>query len=122
MMQQPVVMISPELTQTRLLMMDESGNDVLKALLPSARSAHPQAATTLLEGLALWHQQRLSVVLYVEEEESSCDALMLCDALGYGIRQLHFDIGVVHRGRSRRTLRGFGDFRDLRRLSSRREP
>lgn len=122
MMQQPVVTISPELSQTRILMMDEGGNDVLKAILPSARSAHPKAATTLLEGLALWHQQRLSVVLCVEEQESSCDALMLCDALGYGIQQLHFDTGVVHRGYRRHTLKGFGDFRDLRRLTARREP
>lgn len=114
-MQQPVVTISPELTQTRILMVD-NGEDVLKAILPSARSIHPKAATTLLEGLALWYQRRLSVVLNVQEQESSCDTLMLCDALGYGIRQLHFDTGVVHRDSRRRTLKGLGDFRDLRNL------
>jgi hypothetical protein len=116
-MESTIVMIAPEITQTRLLMVS-AGRDVLKAVLPSAGSAHRTAATTLLEGLALWYQQRLSVVLCVEEQESSCDALYLCDALGYGIRQLHFDIGVTHRRRRRssRCLTGVGDFRDLRQL------
>ena len=117
-MQSTVVTISPEVGQTRVLMVSE-GRDVLKAVLPAASGAHRTAATALLEALALWYQQRLSVVLCVDEQPDSCDALGLCDALGYGIAQLHFDVGVAHRNRARRNgrrLTGVGDFRDLRQL------
>jgi len=111
------VTLSPELTQTRLLMVSE-GRDVLKAVLPAAAGAHPQAARTLLEGLALWHNHPLSFVLCVDEQASLSDGLGLYDALGYGARQLHFEVAVAHRDprvRSRR-LSGMGRFSDLRQV------
>lgn len=108
--------ISSEWTQTRVLLASPT-RDVLKAVLPPLSDAHPQAAITLLEGLALWHQRRLSVVLSVGEQESSCFAQSLCDALGHGASQLHFDVAIVpHRRPATRRISGVGDFRDLRQL------
>jgi hypothetical protein len=90
---------------------------VLKAVLPPARQAHPRAAPTLLEGLALWQQRPLSVVLSADGLEDGF-AMGLCDELGLGERRLHYQVEVAvgaRRGR-RRELRGLGDFRDLRQL------
>ena len=112
-----VVTLAPESMRTRLLA-TSSGQDLVKAVLGPAQLAHRRAARTLLEGLALWQQRRLSVVLSADGQDGSCDALGLCDALGFGERNLHYEVQVVvdalHR---RRHLRGLGDFRDLRRLS-----
>ncbi|MBX3275286.1 MAG: hypothetical protein KF729_33780 [Sandaracinaceae bacterium] len=110
------VMLSPELTQTRLLALRQE-RDVLKAVLPPVSSAHPRAVVTVLEGLSLWTQQRLSVVLAVDEQDPSFyGSTDLCDALGYGTRSLHFEVGVAVRPprRVRRCIEGVGDFRDLR--------
>ena len=74
---------------------------------------------TLLEGLSLWHQRPLSVVLSADVLDDG-SALGLCDALGFG-RALHYEVAVAvgeRRGRRRRReLRGLGDFRDLRQLA-----
>jgi hypothetical protein len=113
------VTISPEADRVRLLAMT-STHDVLRAILGPISGAHPKAASTLLEGLALWHQHPLSVVLSVDDVDDG-SALGLCDALGYG-RTLHYEVGLAfperRRGRRhRRDLRGLGDFRDMRQLA-----
>jgi len=117
-MESMTVMLSPEPMRTRMLVIGD-GRDVLKAVLPPLSCAHPKAVVTVLEGLSLWTQQRLSVVLAVDEEVPSfCASTDLCDALGYGTRSLYFEVGVAVRGASpvRRCLPGVGDFRDLRAL------
>lgn len=95
-------------------------HDILKAVLDSPRRAHPRAMATLLEGLALWHQRSLSVVLSADDADNGV-AMHLCDALGYG-RSLHYDVDLavaIPRAPSRRReLRGLGDFRALRHLST----
>ena len=117
-MTEPItVTIAPERGQVRMLARC-GARDVLRAVLGPIAASHPRAATTLLEGLALWHQQRLAVVLYADDEfdGSSRD---LCDGLGYGRASLHYDVGLAFRGRrrTRRRVHGLGDFRDLRQLS-----
>jgi hypothetical protein len=113
-MEQILVTIAPDLNKTRLLV-SRQGQDVVKAILPAATIAHPLAAKTLLEGLALWYQQRLCVVLCVDEQQHCCDTMQLYDTLGNGVRQLHFEVAVVGRERQRRNrLSGVGDFSDLR--------
>ena len=108
------VVIAPEPMRVRMLV--RSGTqDVLKAVLGPAELAHPRAATTLLEGLALWHQSRLGVVLYVDDPWSG-GSLGLCNALGFGEQNLHYEVGIAPAERSRRTLAGVGDFSDLRQL------
>jgi len=112
------VTIAPELDRVRILATTPT-HDVLKAVLGPVRAAHPRAAATLLEGIALWHQRPLSVVLSAGASDDG-SALGLCDALGFG-RTLHYEVAVAMtegRGRRRRRdLRGLGDFRDLRQLA-----
>jgi len=117
-MERITVTLAPERDRTRLLVM--SGPDeLLRGLLGPASEMHPQAATTLLEGLSLWYQQPLSVVLCVGERSSGSE-LGLCDALGFGRRSLHYEVGVVidERHHRPRRLGGPGDFRGLRRLTA----
>ena len=112
------VTLAPEPGRVRLLA-TAGRTDILKAVLGPAGQTHPRAAATLLEALALWHQQPLSVVLYVDEAADG-SALELCDGLGFGQKTLHYEVDVVTAGlrsHRRRSLRGVGDFRDLRQLS-----
>lgn len=114
------VTIVPEPRRVRLLA-TAGRTDLLKAVLGPAAKTHPRAAATLLEGLALWHQQPLSVVLYADDVDNG-SALALCDALGFGQRTLHYEVDVISgalRGRRRDRLTGIGDFRDMRPLSQR---
>ncbi len=89
--------------------------DVLKAVLGPAGQAHPRAAATLLEGLALWYQQSLGVVLCADELSNGC-GLGLCNALGFGEPNVHYEVAIAHAGARRRPLTGVGDFSDLRQL------
>lgn len=117
MMGQILVTIAPEPNRVRMLV-TSGGRDMLKAVLGPVRACHPRAAATLLEGLALWHEQPLSVVMYADESVDS-SALGLYDALGFGRRTLHYEVGVAYRRRGAHReprLHRFGDFRDLRRL------
>lgn len=122
------VTIAAEMDQVRILA-TRANKDVLKAVLGPARLCHPRAAATLLEGLALWHQHPLSVVLCVDERNSTY-ASALYENLGVGAglgleldigeRRLHYEVGIAlqeRRGRRRGRLCGLGDFRDLRQLS-----
>lgn len=110
------VRIAADAGQTKVLA-TSGADEILRAVLGPASQMHPRAAATLLEGLALWHQQPLSVVLCVGDR--SCgSSLGLCDALGLGSSGVHYEVGIVlaeERRRARR-LGGPGDFRALRRL------
>lgn len=113
------ITIAPQKDKVRLLAAAPT-HDIMKAVLDSPRRAHPRAMTTLLEGLALWHQRPLSVVLCADDADDGV-AMHLCDALGYG-RALHYDVELAVTTpcarRRRHELRGLGDFRDLRSLST----
>jgi hypothetical protein len=110
------VTMQPLPQETRLLVM--SGRDeLMRAILGPTTASHPRAAATLLEGLSLWHQQALSVVLCADAEVCSSATRML-DQLGFGTRTVHYDVEVAflaHPRRGRR-LQGFGNFTDLRQL------
>jgi hypothetical protein len=111
------VTIAPESTRVRILA-TQGEHDILKAVLAPAASMHPRAAATLLEGLSLWYHQPLSVVLCADDSADSF-GMGLCDALGFGSRQLHYEVGIAAapRRRARRAISGLGDFRDLRQMS-----
>lgn len=109
--------IAPERDRTRLLMMC-GPHEVLRGMLSPPAETHPRAAATLLEGLSLWYQRPLSVVLCVDSPSGSC-GLDLCDALGFGRRTLYYEVGVAIRDHRRRAARlgGPGNFQELRRFA-----
>jgi hypothetical protein len=115
-MNQIMVTLAPEAMRVRLLATGPEG-EMMRAVLGPPATMHRRAAATLLEGLSLWHQQPLSVVLYADAPDAGC-AMGLFDALGFGERTLHYEVGIAVRGGRRpRRLGGLGDFRDLRQLA-----
>jgi hypothetical protein len=118
-----LVRLSAEPTQTRVLI-TQGSRDIGKAILPPSGSAHPRATATLLEGLSLYMNERLCVVLSVDEWSASSDSLGILDALGHGERSVFYEVAVAARlqracrRKASRVLRlPGGDFRDLRQLS-----
>ena len=100
----------------RLLMTDEENHEILKARLP-LRPTHPRAATTLLEGLALWAGHPLTVALGAGDRSAPTFGAWLFGPDGWPEEGalLRFHVLADRRIR-RRTLDGVGDFRQLRLL------
>jgi len=119
-----LVRMSAEPTRTRILI-TQGETDVGKAVLPLSSSTHPRAMATLLEGLSLFLNERLCVVLCVDESSATYGSLGLLDTFGYGEGSQFYEVGVATRtsGARRRgggcvlQLAGGGDFRDLRQLT-----
>ena len=109
----PRLVCKPSSEATRLYL-TYGGDEALRAVLPPPGAQHPTAASILLEGLSLWLQRPLSVVLYADAEETS-SALGLCDGFGMGRETLHYEVEVF----DPRRRRGLGTFCDLRQLSLR---
>ncbi len=113
------VTMQPLARETRLLVM-AGRHELMRAVLGPATSSHPRAAATLLEGLSLWHQQALSVVVCVGDEGTSAAtrATGVLDDLLLGQRSVHYNVEVAFPAPRRRgrCIRGFGDFRELRQL------
>jgi len=111
-MLKPHLFLKPTRETTRLYL-TLGGRELLRAVLPPpSPSFHPRSAPTLLEGLALWLQCPLSVVLCAADEDDSF-ALGLSDGLGSGQSSVHYDVEIVNPAQR---LRGLGSFADLRRL------
>jgi hypothetical protein len=100
----------------QLLVTDEESQEILKARLP-LRILHPRAATTLLEGLALWSGQPLTVALGAGGASGPHFASCVFgpDRWPEESALVRFDVLDHRRGR-RRTIPGLGDFRQLRLL------
>lgn len=118
-MSQYTVMLSSSASRTRLLLLDGQ-DELMRAVLPPGHLLRQRrAARALLEGLALWLDTRLSVVLSADEAEASF-YLDLVDDLGAPARGLFFEV-QLHERRARRRrprrLGGVSDFTDLRQLS-----
>lgn len=113
------VILTPSAARTRVLVM--TGQDeVLRALLPPpSQVQYERAVITWLEGLALWLNTKLHVVLSVDAKAAGF-CLGLTDELGIGVRSLFFDVEVrdsAARRRRGQRIRGVGDFSsDLRQL------
>lgn len=116
-MKYTVIMI-PSATRTRVLL-SHGPDELLRTLLPPpSQVRHERAAITFLEGLSLWFDAKLHVVLSVDAREAGF-CLGLTDEMGLGIRSVYFDVEVLDRGARRRRgqrIRGIGDFADLRQL------
>jgi hypothetical protein len=112
------VVIVPSSTRTRVLV-TQGPDELLRAILPPPSSVHHErAAIALLQGLSLWLDAKLHVVLSVDDREAGF-CLALTDEMGLGMRSVFFDVEVhdprARRGRGQR-IRGVGDFADLRQL------
>lgn len=115
-MKRLTVTMQPLPRETRLLVM--AGHDeVMRAVLGPTTASHPRAVPTLLEELALWHPQTLSVVLCVDVEASSSATRMLHE-LSFGTKTVHDEGDVAFRANRRRGRRihGLGNFGDLPKL------
>ncbi|MBM4369741.1 MAG: hypothetical protein FJ102_26255 [Deltaproteobacteria bacterium] len=97
-----------------LLLTDEENHEILKARLP-LRPTHLRAATTVLEGLALWSSHPLTVALGADAASAPT-----CAAWIFGLDRWPEDTALVRftllaaRRARRRTIAGVGDFRQLR--------
>lgn len=112
------VVLSPSTSWTRVLV-SHGPDELLRAILPPpTRMRHERAVTTFLEGLSLWLDEILPVVLSVDARQASF-CLGLTDELGLGARSVYYRVEVSERGRRQRRgtrIRGVGDFGDLRQL------
>ena len=112
------VSVSPSQSRTRILLLDGT-DEILRAELPPGPSLrHRRAVGTLLEGLSLWLDSKLHVVLPAVAADDSY-YLELVDDLGCAARGVFYEVELVEspaRRRGRR-LRGVGNFADLRQLS-----
>jgi hypothetical protein len=118
-----LVRLSAEPTQTRVLI-TRGSRDIGKAILPPTSNAHPRATATLLEALSLYMNERLCVVLSVDEWSASSDSLGILDAFGHGESSVFYEVAVatrLSRASRRKASRVMhlpgGDFRDLRQLN-----
>lgn len=99
----------------KLLVTSPQGDDLIKARLPR-RPPHPRALLTLLEGVALWSGEPLYAVISAGVHRNDW---VQCEAWGDELwptesQLVHFDFAIPP-ARQRRTLRGVGDFREVRR-------
>ncbi|NJK89950.1 MAG: hypothetical protein HC923_11555 [Myxococcales bacterium] len=105
------VVISPEPERTRILVKALS-SELLRATLPALPLEEPRALATLLEGLSLAFQQRLSVVLVVDEQVGSRCSVTFA---ALDNRPLFYDVGIA--ARDEEAIHRFDsadpDFRDL---------
>ena len=112
------VVLSPTTKWTRILV-SHGPDELLRAILPPpSQVRHERAARTLLEGLSLWFDTTLPVVLSVDAREAGF-CLGLTDEMGVGVQSVFYRVEVVERARRRRRgtrIRGVGDFADLRQL------
>ena len=116
-MKYTVVMV-PSATRTRVLL-SHGTDELLRAILPPPSAVHhEQAALAFLQGLSLWLDAKVHVVLSVDEREAGF-CLGLTDEMGLGMHSVYFDVEVHDRRARRRRgqrIRGIGDFADLRQL------
>jgi hypothetical protein len=112
------VVMTPSATRTRVLL-SHGPDELLRAILPPpSQLRHERGAITFLQGLSLWLDAKLHVVLSVDAKEAGF-CLDLTDEMGIGMRSLYFDVEVRDRRARRRhgqRIRGIGDFADLRQL------
>jgi hypothetical protein len=112
------VTLVPSSSRTRMLL-THGPDELMRAVLPPPPSIYRERAVpTLLEGLALWVDSQIRVVLSVDARDVSF-CMGLTDEMGCGLRNLYYNVEVVERGVRRRRgarIRGVGAFADLRQL------
>lgn len=113
-MDSPSLLMWPSATQTRLLLTHGPEEKLRAVLPPLTHLRQGRAVTTLLEGLALWMDAPLRVVLCANATAVSY-WLGLTDARGVGMRGLFYEVQLVA-PRDKRLcaeVDGLGDFEDM---------
>jgi hypothetical protein len=83
--------------RTRMELRTTAGKLLLRGSLPPLDEVHHhRAVKTLLEGLSLWMDQRVCVVLDAVDRDS-CFAFDLTDELGVGVHSVFYAVEVAHR-------------------------
>ena len=113
-MDSPSLLIWPSATQTRLWLTHGSQEKLRAVLPPLTHLRHGRAVTTLLEGLALWMDCPLRVVLCANATAVSY-WLGLTDARGVGMRGVFYEVQLVapRDKRMAAEVHGLGDFEDM---------
>ena len=110
------VVLIPTTIRTRALV-SHGPDELLRASLPApSQVRHALAVSTFLEGLSLWLDARLRVVLCVDGKGAGF-CLGLTDEMGRGIRSVFYEVEVREleaRHRREQRIRGIGDFAELR--------
>jgi hypothetical protein len=103
--------------RTKILLLDGEDEILRSVLPPPTHIKNRRAAATLLEGLALWLDRPLRVVVSAEELEDSW-SLGLIDDVGVGERSIFYTVEVIEKPtrRRRKSLGGVDDFRDVRQM------
>jgi hypothetical protein len=114
----PLIVIHPQAHATLVLGLWRS-QEFLRASLPTASLAQPQAAPLLLESLSLWYQRQVRVVLSADSDLIS-SRLAISDGFGGGRRSEHYAVEVwPHDSELRgRQLGGVADFGSLYQLAT----
>lgn len=117
-MDMPITVTMKVTDEDTTILLKEGPHERLVARLGCPMEIHRLALTTILEGLAMWFQRRLRVVLVADSERTE-SWTGLVDGVGFGLRTLHFVVDVP---RSRAHLREQRircdiDARDVRRLA-----
>lgn len=114
-MEYTVVMVPTTIGTSALV--SHGPDELLRALLPApSKVRHERAATTFLEGVSLWLDAKLRVVLCVDARAAGF-CLGLTDEMGRGIRTVFYEVEVREleaRHRREQRIRGIGDFAELR--------
>jgi len=116
-MDSPSLLLWPSARQTRPWLTHGPQEKPRAVLPPLTHLRHGRAVTTVLEGLALWMDSPLRVVLCANATAVSY-WLGLTDARGVGMRGLYYDVRVVapRDKRLAAEVHGLGDFEDLHAL------
>jgi hypothetical protein len=107
------LLLAPSATK---ILVTRDGTEISRAVLGPRLQMHRQAAVRLLEGLALWFQRTVRVVLCVDDRCAGSDRSLM-DAFGVGMTRLHDEVDIVVLCSERRRAMwrgGHGDFGDLR--------
>ncbi len=117
-MDELVMTIAATSRETRVLL-TQGPDEVLKARLRAVSTpAHRFAGPMLCESMALWHDQRVRVVVSAESEQVLF-ALGLCDGLGVARHTLHYVVQPLFMDeppRRGQRLSGLGNFAGEHRL------
>jgi hypothetical protein len=99
------------------ILLTQGSDELLRASLPPPATFWTgKPAKALLEGLAIWLNARLRVVLdATDRADGFCQDLT--DEAGTGHRTVFYEVVPIEHRRRPARLRGVDDFRDVRQLS-----